>query len=432
MRRLRVSLLRSSLLAAFVLVAFACGDDDSAPGTTPPKDGGTDDVLRESGGDAIVPDEDAGTFSVVDVADTPCTPRAGSERVLYAAAENTGISSLATLGTRRVAQRFDGFVLMDADGQNASPSAIAESRAVTVLGPDTLVSVGSNGQGPVVSFHSATGATTVPARLADVMPTLGVAVGGGDGTGLVVFGTQAGVKARGFDTSTFIGPFFFLSSAEEVQNFAASIARKADGSFGIAFSGETIGTAENRRLAFVRATTTGNIPVGFNLEFGKVPRRVTQLIGRPKGGWALLFSYGNELVAHLALLTEEGRLEGPIRRFTGTSSALALAMSGDELGVLALHPGASSPADAGADAEADAGDAGAPGDAAPPIASDLRVAFRPLGLDGNPLAGWVCLGGGVPTTTIAGAMMAEDNGYAAAYSRANGEVVFARFDRRGN
>lgn len=389
-----------------------------------PKDGGVSDGPQEgSAGDALVPDEDAGAFAIVDVADTPCTPRSRADRILYPGSELSGITSLAAIGQRRVASRFDGFVLLDADGANASPSPHGGGTALAVLGDDTIAAVGDMGAAPFLSFHSSNGAATAPSALADNAPSLGVFTGGGNGKGLMVWGSQAGVRARGFDAKTFIGPPFFVAAVAEVQAFRASIAPRGDGSFGIAFSGETIGTGETNRLSFVRATTTGTIPVGFNLDIGPARRHVVQLVARPAGGWVVLVSYGTGLVSHLVFLTEEGRLDGPAKRLVGSGPGLGLALLGGELGVLAIHAAPDGPsADAGA---SDAGDdAGA--------VSGLHAAFRPFGLDGGPAAGWICLGDVDANASSVGAILAEDNGYAAAFSRASGDVVYARFDHRGN
>jgi hypothetical protein len=424
-RRLRVA---ASLLFATVLVAHAgvgCGDDDNAP---PSKlDGGpaSDGALAEGATiDATLPDPDAGAFTIVDVADTPCAARSAGT-VLFASAAFDPIISLSTFGTKRIAQRSSGFLLMEADG--SSPTAmIAESRAAAALDGTTIAAVSTDSLGPLLGLYDASGAAKATGLRAYDSPPYGLTIGAADGEGLMVWGSPFGVFARGVAVTDYIGPAFPVSGSGAVGSFAASVVRKPSGEFGAAFSGVTPDETKDARLSFVRMTTTGRIAQGFHLESGTTPRRVVQLVSR-ENGWALLVGYGATERAHLVLLDAEGRLDGPVYRLAGTSLGYGLASSGGELAVFALHDAPSS-TDAGA---GDAGDGGS--DASAPNAALPRVAVRPFDAKGAPLGEWSCFGDGVDSHGgTEGAILGEDNGYAIAFPKANGDVAFARIDRRGN
>lgn len=393
---------------------LACGDGENAEPPRP-SDSGT------SSPDASPPEDiegrDAGTFTIVDVPDVPCRRRIGPETILYpAAGSRTELSSISVLGARRVAQRPDGFVTFDADGANASSGPIAPSRAVTSIDAQTIGAVGLDVAGPFLSTHRPDGSSIASAIAAFDGPGFGVAVGGGNGTALMVWAASTGIRARGIRQSALTtDEAFAIAATGDVTRFVASIARADDGTFGVAFSSESA-DATRRRLSFVPAAVDGRVGTGYNLHVGAQPRRVIQLLPW-RTGWALLLEFGNGLGAHLVFLTKDGRIDGAVRRFVGAGSGYGLATSAGELGVFALHAAPPSADDAGA---SDAG------------TNALFAAFRPFDADASPLDGWVCLGDGVTNASTAAAILGEADGYTVAFPRANGDVALARFDRRAN
>jgi hypothetical protein len=435
-RRLRVA--ASCIAATFAIAQSAtiagCGDDDNAPAAKL-DGGGTPDVTLSDvvDIDATQPDPDAGAFTIVDLPDSPCAVRADVGKVVFTSATYDAVLSLSAIGSRRVAQRKSGFVIMDADGSNPT-ATITSSRAAAALDATTIAAVSTDGAGPLLSLYDANGAPKATGLLAYDAPPYGLTVTGGGSEGLMVWGSAFGVFARGIAPTTFMAPAFPVASSGAVGSFAASIARRANGEFAVAFSGITPDTDEEARLSFVRMTTTGRIAQGFHLEIGKAPRRVVQLVPRTNG-WALLVDYGISQRAHLVLLDAEGRLDGPVYRLGGASIGYGLASSGGELAVLALHDAPSSSdggvTDAGVN---DAGDAAAGDAASTTTPSGLRrAAFRALDEKGAALGDWTCFGDGVDSHGgTEGAILGEDNGYTLAFPKANGDVVIARVDRRGN
>lgn len=424
MRRLRVAASLVFATTALAQAAVGCGDDDNAPVSN--GDGGAQDGALAEGGefDATAPSTDAGAFTVVDVADTPCAPR-DVGNVLFAASPFDPILSISALGEKRVVQRSSGFVITNADG--SSPTAtIAGSRAAVALDATTIAAAVSDFDGPRLSLYDANGTAKASNLLAYNSPPYGVTVGAANGEGLMVWGSPFGVFARGIATTDFIGPPFAVSSSAAIGSFAVSVARKPSGEFAAAFSGVTPDEQMEARMSIVRMTTTGRIATGFHLEVSKVGRRVVQLVPRAKG-WALLFDYGPNQQTHLALLDDEGRFDGPVYRFAGVTGGYGLASSGGELAVLALHSSAASDAGVSGDAGDGVSDASA-GDPNLP-----RAAMRAFDDKGAPLGDWTCFGDGVQSHGGSeGAIFGEDNGYAVAFSKANGDVVYARVDRRGN
>jgi hypothetical protein len=428
-RRLRVT--ASLVVAAPLVAAYAvvgCGDDDNAP--APKNDAGTTDVLFADAVeiDSTPPNEDAGVFTIVDVADTPCTVRPDTSKVVFAQAPLDPIISLSVLGTRRLAQRNSGFVTMDADGSNPS-AVLASSRASIALDATTIAAVSSELAGPLLSLYDANGAPKATNLRAYDSPPYGLTIGAADGEGLMVWGSPFGVFARGVAPTDYIGPAFPVANSGAVGGFAASVARKPSGEFAAAFSGVTPDDSKEARLSFVRMTTTGRIAQGYHLEIGLTSRRVVQLVSRTNG-WALLLDYGPNQRTHLVFLDAEGRIDGPVYRLSGATGGYGLASSGGELAVLALHdPPSTVPSDGGV--TDDGGDAGT--DASSPAPALPRAAMRPFDEKGAPLADWICFGDGVESHGgTEGAILGEDNGYAIAYPKANGDVVYARIDRRGN
>jgi hypothetical protein len=421
-RRLRVTAsIAAAGLVALTFVVAACGDDDNAPVANLGDGGPKQDVIVTD--DAVLPppeNVDGGSFTLVDEPDTPCPIRAAAPKTLYASSAGTAISSLVAFGNRRIAQRYDGFVLLDADGSNASAAPLATSRAAAAFDGQSIVAAFDDGIGPFIQFFSATGAPSGTTSRAEGFPQLGIALSASNGSGLLVYATQAGVRGRGIGVGNFAGEPFSVAGVAEVQDFTASIARDDKGNFGVAFAGTSFLGGTGKRLAFVKTSTTARIATGYNLEVGEARRRVVQLVKRA-GGYALLIEYGKTPQTHLVLLDEDGRLAGPVRRLVGSGSGFGLATSGGELGVLAMHDvvGTGTPSDAGAD-----GGGGS--------SIKTHVAFRPFGANGAPLGGWVCLEGPIKNFDAPAAILGDEQGYSVARNATDGSVVFDRFNTRGN
>lgn len=415
---------RSISAAVFCAVALVhlggCGDDDGNA-VSRPRDAGlgaSDAGFDEAS--VTFPDAaaaDSGVFSIVDVADTACAARGGSMKEVYAADATTfRPQRVLAVGARRAVLMDDGFVLMDADGANASPALVTSPFALTSLAstPTNLFGVGGPAQNlQAVRFDSA-GAAQPPI---DVAPaSTGSGAGGGGGTALLAWVEGTSLRAGAFnaDGSPVAPSFYFRQNLAENETSSFDVVHAKAEEYGVAFVGQRAGAY---RLVFTRVSTSARVGTSFTILSGNTPLRLIQ-IAHAGTGFALLVERRPTASTRETLvirLDESGKLAGPALRLLGVRSAFGIASSGGELGVLAWR------VRGGADA--------GPVDEPEPDA----IEFRPFDAAGMALGPWVCVDAPftVPTVDVGAAILGEDAGYSVIVRTPSHAVSLARFDRRG-
>jgi hypothetical protein len=420
MRRCRVA--RSLSAAAFCAAAHlhlaGCGDDEGNA-VNRPRDAGTSDGAFDEASVSF-PDAaaaDSGVFSTVDVADTPCSARGGSTKEVYAADATTfRPQRLLAVGARRAVLVADGFVLMDADGSNASPALVASPFAITSLASTSanLFGVGGASQNLQTVRFDATGAAQPPL---DVAPTSsGSGAGGGAGTALLAWVEGSSLRAAAFkdDGSPAAPPFYFRQNLAENETSAFDVVHAQGEEYGVAFVGQRAGAY---RLVFTRVSTSARVGISFTILSGNTPLRLIQ-IAHAGTGFALLVERRPTTGPRETLvirLDDAGKLAGPALRLLGVRSAFGIASSGGELGVLAWRVRGGP-------------DAGPPDEPEPDA-----IEFRPFDAAGTALGPWVCVDAPfiAPTVDVGAAILGEDTGYSVIVRTPSHAVSLARFDRRG-
>ena len=398
-------------------LAAACGGDDGPGATsTPLPDGGAGDVVETA--DVILPSQPdgGGLGQVVDVPDTPCSPRGGTEQVLYA---DAGLvpSFVVTgrVGARRMAAtRFYGFSVFDLDGTNPSMTLIMpgpETTHAATIGSRVLAAWEFEGS-LFETVYDAQGARAAALDYAVASaPITGVAAGGGEDVGLVVWAEPQTIRARAvLKDGALAGAPIDLLAGIPAGDFSGAVAHAGGTSFGIAWAA---GTQGDHRLYFIPTSTTAAASLPRRLLTRADAITVLSLV-RTQDGFALLVQLDG--APHLVRLDGAGKIVPPAFRLLGTAGGLSLAASGDELGVLAIRAVAAeedggTPADGGAAVE--------PG----------PIEFRPFDKTGA-LAPWVCLGA-TPRGDARAAIDAEGNGYAIVHRTATADLALLRIDRRG-
>jgi hypothetical protein len=414
MQGLRVRAAALALLVACGSAAAACGDDDNAP-ARPAGDGGVPVDADVPIIDATPPSADAGTFSVEDVADTPCATRGGSLREVFAAdATKHRPLGMAPVGARRAMRTDDGVLLMDADGANASDLVPTSTLAVGEIGstPNVLGAIGPDAINLSLARFDSSGAPSGGAITVAGRAT-GFGVGGGEGRLLVAWAAdfELHAAAYGEQGDVLAPPFTFRSNTAEIDGALFAVAHAGGEEFGVAFTGEYGGT---HRLAFTRVSTSKRSSTSYTLLLGMDPLRLVGM-ARVESKFALLFERkiagATEIL--LTVLDAAGRFTGPTRRLVGVRRAFGVASSGGEIGVVVWRAAAS-----GAE----------PGETSPDA-----IEFRSFDNAGAPLGDWVCLDEPftTPTIDVGAAIAAEDNGYTVLMRTPKHAVSMARFDRRG-
>lgn len=390
---------------------LACGDDDNSPASIRP-DGGTADVIVAPPADAAPPEPaDAGTFAIEDMADTPCGASTAALREVYAPnATSLRPLEMLALGARRAVRVDDGFVLMDADGANASAAPVQAPFSATAIAstPNTLFALGGAGFGLSAARFDPSGAPQGTTEVAGVAKGFGG--GGGEGTALIAWVEGHDLRAEAFGENgvAVAPPFTFRSSVTEADGATFAVAHAGGVEFGVAYVGQYAGT---HRLVFTRVSKEKRVATSYTLLLGSEPLR---LVGLTHVGpsFALLVERrtNNSTETLLFSLDAKGRFAGPVRRLLGVRRAFGVASSGGEIGVVTWRARSDAPE------EPDA------------------VEFRPLDAAGAPLASWMCLGAPftAPTVDMGAAVLGEASGYSVIMRTPTKAVSLARIDRRGN
>lgn len=360
-----------------------------------------------------MPAADAGTFSVEDVADTPCATRGGSVREVFAPdATSYRPLGFVKVGARRAMRTDDGVLLLDADGANPSALVATGSLSVGDIGstPNVLGAVGVDGTKLALGRFDSAGAPVGAATASD--SSTGFGIGGGEGRLLVAWasGFELHAAAYGEQGDVLAPPFTFRSNTAEIEGAAFAVAHAGGEEFGVAFAGQYAG---NHRLVFTRVSTSKRLNTSFTLLFGADPLRLVGL-ARVESKFALLFErkIAGKTEILLSVLDSAGRFLGPTRRLLGVRRAFGIASSGGEFGVVVWRAAATSD---------------------PDEPSPDAIEFRSFDNAGAPLADWVCLDEPftTPTIDVGAAIAAEDTGYSVLMRTPKHAVTMVRFDRRG-
>jgi hypothetical protein len=349
---------------------------------------------------------------LVDVADTPCTPRGGSVAVVMRAgdaAARPSFRSLSQVGTKRVADAVDGsgFLVFDGDGSNGAFVATSlRGGGSTVLDGQIVFGGGIGTQSASIQAYGTNGAPTGAEVPLVFEEPAGLALGSDAHAGLAVWATRTNVRARGFAGGAPAGTDAYeLAVGARTRTPSIAVSSVKDGLFAVAFSGDD-GSAY--QTAFGRGSATARIGDPSNLFTGPVARSVVGLARTPSG-FALLVTVadGANPYAMLLLTDAGGRRTSAGLKLMGTLEATAIAVKGSEIGVLAQRR------------EGDAFEA------------KIGAEFRAFDLAGAPLGPWVCLEPPVSASGHGGGLVAESNGYAALFGASDGSTSLARFDHLG-
>lgn len=416
-----LALVASSLVSLVGL--SACSSDSRPEGTVGVPEAGTQEAAAVMDVEAAAPPPtgyDAGLgIGVVDVADTPCAMRGGSQAVVLtgppdASASPPAFRSLHAAGDRRVADAVDGsgFVVFGADGSGATqvPAAPLGSAATTAFGSQ-IVLVGRTGQGfdrAMAQTYDLTGAPVgASVFLANEYPdSVGtLAAGADDKSTLLVWSTRGGVRARGFLSGAPAGDSAYtLAVTSKLVDASMAVSSVQSGLFAVVFSGSDGGLAY--QTAFGRGSTTTRVGDPSNLFTGEVSRTVVGLARTPTG-FALLVTVndGANPYAMLVLTDAGGRRQSAGLKLLGTVAGSGIAVRGSEIGVLAQRREGTA------------------------FASKAATELRAFDFNGAPIAPWSCMEPPGTSPVAGGGVVAESNGYAALFEASDGRTSLARFDR---
>ena len=357
------------------------------------------------------PGVDAGLgVGVVDVDDTPCVAMGGTATTVFPArAALPGYRSLQATGGRRVADFASGagFVTFDLDGMN--PASVVANAPVPfgfVASTGNAFLLGGVGSKVEVLPYDASGAAQgQPIPLSDETPT-NLALAASATSALVAWSGANGLRGRGLEGAAPAGAGAFdLAITPFVGQLSVSVIDDKNGLFAYAFSGDSGGAIY--QTVFGRASTTERAGNPRAVLTGTTPRQVVQLAKTPHG-YALLLQAGDpDRFVGLAILDLFGKVV-VLRRLLGATSALSVAVQGEELGVTAIRR---EPQDGGAVL--------------------FAPEFRAFDGTGAPLAPWVCLGDLGGTSGVGAALDTDGAGYAALINAGDGSSVLARFDHLG-
>lgn len=410
-------LVLTTAVAGLLAAAAGCSDDDGgSPAVVVPDSGdpspGADGALPPPPEAGIRREAGAGTFSLVDLADTPCAARGGTAQEVYAPGTLFSPLQLTRVGARLASRSIDGVVVMNADGTGASASPLVTPIDVGAIASSggTLLAVGGASNTLRAARIDASGAVAPETLLVSDQPSPGVGAGGGGGAALIAWNGASDLQARSFDEQGAPQPGFLVrTSLAEVLDPVVSVAHVSGDQFAVAHSGRSF--EGDYRLTFTRVTTRQRAGTSFTLTSGKTPLRLVQMAATTKG-FGLLIAYGDNPrgPAVLVTLDDEGHFTGPARRLLGTMQGFALAASGDELGVITWR--------------------GRPSAEAGELVSDA-VELRPFSATGEPLGPWVCLD--APTTDVdtRAAAVGEPNGYSILMRTPAQAVALVRVNKRG-
>jgi hypothetical protein len=418
-RGARAAVVVTAFAATGVGALVACSSDDSAPPAGVP-----DAAVADAGPvpeaspppDVFVPTGYDGGLGIplVDVPDTPCGTRGGTPAVVVAAdaGTTTTFGSLHSTGARWLASSSDGasVLAINPDGTSAavSTSATVGGGAVNTIGGQAFLAGGVNFASVVVQPIDTNGAAVgAPIDLAAEDPE-GMGVATNDTAMLVAWGTPTGIRARGFTPDgVAVGTApYDLAVTSRLDEPTIRLAYWDQGLFGGVFSGRD---GSEYLTAFGRGSTGGRTDDPHALFAGPVARRVAGLT-KATGGYALLMSVddGSQPYAMLMLLDVGGRPRTSGLKLLGSVEAAAIAVNGDEVGVLAVKGTKSGSLEL------------------------LQPVFRPFSATtGEPLGPWVCLDTPGPQIELGGGLAPDGAGYAAVYKASDGSASFVRFDHLG-
>jgi hypothetical protein len=366
----------------------------------------------------VVPTGDGalGGLTIVDEPDMACTAAGGTTTTVYMGPVSPPISRLRMVAARRVAGGPDvgGFVTFNVDGTSpSSPPTMVGAVSTDVTSEDTAIgAVGSDPTDVVYQRFDPSGnllgpPITVVAHLSS--DPVGVAIGGGGGNSLVVWGAGGGLYAAGINAGALAGAPFQLATNVYTSSVYATIVPSATG-YAIAWTGDPVVGVTESSVAFASATALTGPPTTLTISgMGFKVRRIVA----SSSGYVLLVdgALAGQDDVYVIPLNGSGQVAGAAHRLVGSDIAEDMAILGGQLGVVASKILINN------------GDSASPGH---------RKLFRPLDLTGKALGSWICVGADEPgNVPVDMAIDADGTGFAVMSQDPTGAEVLTRFNAMG-
>jgi hypothetical protein len=347
-----------------------------------------------------------GDLPVDEVADGPCVATTSTPVTLYPASSSPiPFDRLARVGARWLASETlsNGFVTFDLDGANPTPTptTVAGDGNLAASEGATVGAIGVTEQGSLLHQRYAPDLSPLgaPVPIANELPT-SLALGGGDGASLVVWGAPGVLRARGVDASgALAGPAFDFGEGTVGDYFRAAVAPSSGGVFAIAWTGDSEpGTHETH---FATATLTGVVTTPTRVLESTSQHRVS-FLARASTGYVLLLDATIEGSSNLLVrLDDDGHVVGRAKRLLGALYGWQVAVNGDAVAIVAKR---------------------ASGEA------ELRVLDASL----EPKSPWICVTGPSDELFHEAAVAADGAGFAVVARTPEGAEVLHRVDVEGS
>jgi hypothetical protein len=393
------------------------GGSGGLPPTPPPgSDGGLDGSNdgSSSGGDAATDSGlPLGDLPTLDEPDSPCVQTKATSTTLFNGPDGPAPKNLQAFGSARFAWGPDtpAFITFDPSGTNpkSTPATVGALDSAFTAEGTTIGGYGigngnvdyqrydSGGAASGAKVSIATGLSPSPTRLA---------VGGGGGASLVVYGSGstlygAGVTAGGASA----GAPWTLETGATNPSFKVIYTGT---NFAIAYGFDTAGGTSKARLAF--ATPAGLVGTPQDVYTSPVTVAVAG-IAATSSGYLLLVDAGGDDHVYTVPLSSTGAVTGVARRLLGGDFPQAVSGNGGSVGLVTMS-----------------------NDVAPPGASEGPRApmFRALDTTGHPTGPWVCIGNQIDSKYVQTmGVLANGTGWDVVYKNVSDGTSLVRLSADG-
>jgi hypothetical protein len=407
-----MTLARACAAIAAAALTTACGGDDgglpslssnstdgSGGDAAEGGSGGGDDV-GGSGGSGEV-DSVLAPLEIVDEADTDCAPIGlPGTQILTPAQATVPFDRLVRVGTKRAGGGTPGGAFtFDPDGGNQSQvfGAGAEYNIMASEG-DRLGILAQSDATIVYGRFDAKGKQDGDVLDVSEDQPANLAVGGGDGEALAVWGIPGRMRARGIVHGQLAGEAFDFGVGTIDNYFTASVTRQSDG-FAIAWSGNA--TPDEFRTMFMTTTVDGEHSEQKELTRSSTVHRVAKLARTPSG-YALLIDIDSAPRAPVVVILDPtGTVVGKAHRFLGVSHGWDLAVHEGDLGLVARR-------------------------------ATGEIAFRALDGQGAPIAPWRCVTTPSDDLYQSAGIDDDEEGFAILHRTPDGAEALSLVDRTGS
>lgn len=390
----RGSLLACGLVAT--LVTVGCGDDDRTPsggtlttisvgaGTTTGA-GGTGGMAGMGGAGASIPN-------------TPCEAPAEALEEVYPDGTERGLTRLVPIGNRWIASGSSGYVRFDRDGTNAdtTPTTIGGTGFNVLAGEPSAVGYASAGSNYVgYQRLGENDVVTGPRSLSMDTPN-GIALGAAGDDSVTVWAFNGALRGRTVEASGNLANDDFLVRAGAYATSIAMHGVSGSSNLHLFWSGSADqGIFQSQMLRVGPTGPDANDPNVFYTT--PVQHDLIRVVPIDDGYMVLVLDAMAD--ARFLRLDENGNLMDQSPVLEGVTLAYDLATQGDRVAVVAGR------------------ESGEP---------ELRV----FDLDFAPAGPWICLGDD-HDASVAPAIAADGNGYAAIFQTEGGATMLGRVDAVG-